>query len=361
MVVDVVEAYGGDILKFAGDALFAQWQASVSSPIESSSWAGSSAASSEPWHGLKLEECVLAAATCGAKIVEQCADYPVRSGPEGKGVQVATLNVHCGLGVGEVIGVHLGDREIRMEYVILGDPINQIADASKIAKRGEVAASPEALLYLRQAAFVDESISISKDVGRIIASKSKCFFTPKATNDPVKENLALVFENMTSKPRERLAKRCDDWTLPALQRLQRRISLYVHPVIVDEEFSAKVYPDNRSQAQKRHRSEAELRGVFTVFIMPLVSPALSGDNSEECRLMVLLNEIMFIMNRELARFKGHLRQFIVDDKGTKECNRMICVSQIVLIFYFVCRDCIDCQLRASRLNLSQHVRCLARL
>jgi hypothetical protein len=318
MIVDEVEAFGGDILKFAGDAVFCEWQATTSNPVEPGdgvSLAGSSQGSIEPWHGLGLEECVLTAAACGARIVDKCSDHPVYEGGGTSGTQVATLNVHCGVGFGEVVGVHVGDRETRMEYLILGDPIEQVADAILIASRGEVVASPEALVILEETAELDQCIlDANMDTPQVIATKSTCFFHPIGT-DHVQQDWTITLQDFTTKPRERLAKRCDDWDLSALTRLRQRMALYVHPVVVNDEFAVKVYPGDRNRAQERHRSEAELRDVYTVFIMPLITARLTGDDEEDCKVLVLLNDIMLIMTRELARFKGHLRQFIVDDKG----------------------------------------------
>ena len=317
-IVDMVEAFGGDVLKFAGDALFAEWQATASSPLESGenvSLTGNSQCSIEPWHGLGLEECVLTAAACGARIVDECSDYPVYESGGTSGKLVTTLNVHCGVGFGEVVGVHVGDKESRMEYLILGDPIEQVAEAIEVANRGEVVASPEALVILEETAILDPCILESNmDKPQVIVTKSTCFFRPKGTAR-FQQDWTLTLQDFTTKPRERLAKRCDDWDLEALKRLKQRISLYVHPVVVNDEFAMKVYPGDRSRAQERHRSEAELRGVFTVFIMPLITARLTGDDQEDCKLLVLLNDMMLIMTRELARFKGQMRQFIVDDKG----------------------------------------------
>lgn len=318
MIVDEVEAFGGDILKFAGDAVFCEWQATTSNPLETGdgiSLSGSSQGSIEPWHGLGLEECVLTAAACGARIVDKCSDYPVYDGIGSSGTQVATLNVHCGLGFGEVVGVHVGDRESRMEYVILGDPIEQVAEAILCASRGEVVASPDALVILEETSELDARIT-NGDMTKpqVIASKSSLFFRPKG-NFQIQQMWSVARQNLSTKPRERLAKRCDDWATPALTRLRQRMALYVHPVVVNDESAAKIYPGDRNRAQERHRSEAELRDVYTVFIMPMITARLTGDDEEDCDVLVLLNDIMLIMTRELARFKGHLRQFIVDDKG----------------------------------------------
>ena len=131
LIVHQISAHGGDVLKFAGDALFAEW----------------SAVSEE----LDLAECTKAAAMCGASIVKRASGFKVY-GSKGKGsknkqvsagsnirVRVATLDVHCGLGVGPLTGLHVGNVgatiggplqvENRREYLFLGGPIDQVAKA----------------------------------------------------------------------------------------------------------------------------------------------------------------------------------------------------------------------------------------
>ena len=304
------------MLKFAGDAVFCEWQATTSNPLdtgESASLGGASQGSIEPWQGLGIDECVLTAAACGAKILEECAEYPVYKGGISGGPQIAELNVHCGVGFGEVVGVHVGDKKTKIEYLILGDPIQQVADAEGSAGPGELAASPQALVLLHECADLDDSITIESDEPQVIATKSHCCFKPKGRKEG-QQDWTISFRHFMTKPQERLAKRCDDWDLAALNRLKTRMSLYVHPVVVNEEISKRSYRD-RQRAEDIHLSEAERRHVFTVFVMPLIDSRLTGDDEKDYKLLVLLNEIMLIMTRELNKKKGHLRQFIVDDKG----------------------------------------------
>ena len=70
---------------------------------------------------------------------------------------MATLNVKCSVGVGHIVGIHVGDDISRREYLILGDPIRQVARAEAAAQHGEVFASPEAIQYLSR---LDTCISI---------------------------------------------------------------------------------------------------------------------------------------------------------------------------------------------------------
>ncbi len=63
------------------------------------------------------------------------------------------------------------------------------------------------------------------------------------------------------------------------------------------------------------QAEAELRDVCTMFIMPLISSELKREDELNQALFQRLNNILLITNRELENYGGHLRQFIVDDKG----------------------------------------------
>jgi class 3 adenylate cyclase len=200
MIVTEVILYGGDVLKFAGDAIFAEWRpndeednddeddkgnsenhqhsndkstdgysgenetvglkrlnASLSSSGEIS-WGSLSTSSNIENNPRKsnISTCVLQAAKCAASIVRKYSDYHVGATSRGEslvhggggsvsegpgGRNDAMLNVHCGIGAGHMIGLHVGDYregveddgqeeeavELRREYLFLGNAINQVS------------------------------------------------------------------------------------------------------------------------------------------------------------------------------------------------------------------------------------------
>ena len=83
----------------------------------------------------KISTCVLMAAQCACSIVAKFSDFHVTSASTSK--SEAMLNVHCGVGVGKMIGLHVGDFkdgedeedaiELRREFLILGEPIEQVS------------------------------------------------------------------------------------------------------------------------------------------------------------------------------------------------------------------------------------------
>jgi class 3 adenylate cyclase len=143
MIVSEVIQHGGDILKFAGDAFFAEWKVvdtpddktKTTTPLSelNASLVSINEMDWEDGDVPKLSSCVLQAAKCAVSIVEKFSDYHVTS--IAGSTNEAMLNVHCGVGVGHIVGLHVGDYkedqeeegvELRREFLILGDPIDQV-------------------------------------------------------------------------------------------------------------------------------------------------------------------------------------------------------------------------------------------
>lgn len=384
LIVSEVTNHGGDILKFAGDAIFAEWKVSTTKPDQS------------------IEYCVIQAANCAASIVANCSDYPIHSKPVGlsrasmrlentrqssqrgglrtslrssvhssgqssnrnlrgsiqsadecynarrtsmvsddstddveqlhrrgstgetqpyyrrssvghavRPVKLATLNVKCGIGLGRIVGVHVGDDSSRREYLILGDPIDQVAAAESLATSGEVLISPEAMQVLSKVATLrqscDEAIRQHKPV--CIAEKQQRFFE-------VHEQLLYQKGYDRSNDPESILHRCERLGDSELRWLMSSISLYTHPVVVNDERESHTQVSLRRDSDfDRHLSQAELRNVFVMFISPMIDYKLTGNEEEDAKLIILLNDIMNLTTKHLRQAGGHLRQFIVDDKG----------------------------------------------
>jgi class 3 adenylate cyclase len=321
MIIREVEGFGGDVIKFAGDALIAEWQASPPSPLQPSDRSGVK----------KIEvskEIILKVALCAANIVNKCSDYPVYDEDESK---VSDLNVYCGIGFGPMVGVHLGDDE-RKEYLLLGSPLKQVGVCIEVASAGEVVISPEALEVLEPMVDFDECVmSAERDRPRKIAAKSLRHFRPK---DDV--HVEARGARLRTKIEHELVQ-CDDL---ALKRLQELMSLYVHPAAVQDEKSTRAFAGNRGRASRRHKSKAELRGVFTLFINPLIEADLTGPSVEDMEVITLLNKVMLIVNTELSKFSGHLRQYILDDKGKNRKTEIL--KSMIVKPNFLHRACLDC-------------------
>jgi hypothetical protein len=304
LIVDEISGHGGDVLKFAGDAVFAEWRVSPKNKVEN----------------LRdtVEGCVTVAAICGARIADQCSDYPVYSGTAvggriGQGSKVGSLNVHCGVGVGNLFALHVGN-EMRRENLILGDPIDQVAEAEACAEHGEVVASFESLGVLaRSSEFLSESLTqnLKDQKPGVIARRGITMFAPTETF-----RFPYAHRKDTNIITTKLKEQLDAMDTSHLQRYLKLLSLYVHPVsVANDKASREAHHVTASSVQERRATEAELRNVCVLFIMPMLSTKPSGNDEQDQMLFSLLNDMLNVTTRELNRFHGHLRQYIVDDKG----------------------------------------------
>lgn len=195
-----------------------------------------------------------------------------------------------------------------MEYLILGESIQQIADAMDLAKLGEVVASPQAMEALADSVNFTEDLARSNGFGILSFKENKYF----QHGSPIHVPLAS---------RKTISEQCGDFSAQELDDLQRRMSRYVHSVVYADEFSRDEALNSgrasiaRTPNVKSGQTQSELRDVFTVFIQPRIDRDLNGENAGDADTLQLLNSILFIANSEITHHKAHLRQFIVDDKG----------------------------------------------
>lgn len=162
---------------------------------------------------------MLAAAACASSMVKECADFPVLALGEGAigadNGPIATLNVHCGLGVGEMIGMHVGDSTHRREYLYVGDPIKQATDACSDASLGEVVVSDK--FYEILAEFHPQWSTEQRS--NVIANRNVSRIT--TSSFPMK-----TIRNAKSRG---ITEHVDGLQVDALIEYRRLMSLYVHP------------------------------------------------------------------------------------------------------------------------------------
>jgi class 3 adenylate cyclase len=120
-LIDLIVSHGGDVVKFAGDALVAIW------PVGQA--------------GI-LSNAVLRASQCGLAVQRALNDYPVTSD--------VRLSMRVGVGAGDIVAAQLGGVYGRWEIVIAGQPIAQMSIAQQYARPGQVVLSPEAWLRVRE-------------------------------------------------------------------------------------------------------------------------------------------------------------------------------------------------------------------
>jgi predicted ATPase/class 3 adenylate cyclase len=126
-MIDLIEADGGEVVKFSGDAVTVVFPAETALPSDV-----------EPQHGLACatRRAKQAAEAMQAAMVE-FATIETSAGPVALGMKI-------GVGAGEILAIQVGGVFNRWEYVIAGDPLRQVAEAEHQAERGDIILSPEA-------------------------------------------------------------------------------------------------------------------------------------------------------------------------------------------------------------------------
>lgn len=117
-LIDLITAHGGDVIKFAGDALLAVWPVTIDTDLKALSLATQQTA------------------VCALAIQTALADYQTADGHK--------LAVRICIGAGNMSMVHVGGIYGRWEHLIVGSPLSQIGQAGRQTEVGQVVVSPEA-------------------------------------------------------------------------------------------------------------------------------------------------------------------------------------------------------------------------
>src|SRR4051794_5988991 len=113
-LINSIAIHGGDVVKFAGDALLAIWPATPET----------------------LAGATRRAAQCGLDIQARIQTY---TPPEG-----ARLRLHIGIAAGEALTVHLGGVGGRYRFLLTGNALDHLGAALRDAQPGDVVLSPDA-------------------------------------------------------------------------------------------------------------------------------------------------------------------------------------------------------------------------
>ena len=117
-MISLVEAEGGEVVKFGGDAVTVVFPAGQEEL---------SLATRRAWQAAEAMQAAMG----------EFATLETSAGPVALGMKI-------GIGAGEILAARVGGVRNRWEYVIAGDPLRQVAQAEHQAQRGEVVLSPEA-------------------------------------------------------------------------------------------------------------------------------------------------------------------------------------------------------------------------
>eukprot|EP00747_Dinoflagellata_sp_TGD_P087387 gnl/TRDRNA2_/TRDRNA2_163608_c0_seq1.p1 gnl/TRDRNA2_/TRDRNA2_163608_c0~~gnl/TRDRNA2_/TRDRNA2_163608_c0_seq1.p1 ORF type:complete len:1239 (+),score=222.08 gnl/TRDRNA2_/TRDRNA2_163608_c0_seq1:303-3719(+) len=152
-LINLINSYRGDVIKFSGDALTIYFPA----VDDTKGKQNPRAPACVPPHGSyglpdlgPMATAVLRASAC-------CVEIHKRLHMFDTGVDGVRLCLHIGVGCGQVAILQVGGvippetHVPRCEYIIAGPPLEQISVAEPLAKNGETCLSPQAWEYVKEA------------------------------------------------------------------------------------------------------------------------------------------------------------------------------------------------------------------
>ncbi|KAJ3099092.1 hypothetical protein HDU97_003471 [Phlyctochytrium planicorne] len=274
-IIETIESHGGDIVKFAGDAVIVCWK------MEEEEGDGA-------WE-LPRAELVLKASYCCMDLINNLGTYEI----DIQNYETKILRLHLGIGAGTIFDVHVGGEPGRWEHFVTGDAIKQLSYVLDLAKAGELAMSHAALKWV--SCVVDiETINIGNYDKRCIIIHGLEHAKRKY---PVMEDLTVESKPVESPSSEHLAMYKNFINDSALFKLQADIN------------QSRLFrlESNLSTLLELY----ELRQVTTVF-MRLEESITRWDRKDS---LTRTQDAISIVQNALKKYEGSLRQVHVDDKG----------------------------------------------
>ncbi|KAL7552056.1 hypothetical protein ACHAWF_015258 [Thalassiosira exigua] len=344
-IIELVVAFGGEVVKFAGDALYAIWSDGAEGGDNGSEGAdGGKPDLSCPGgigrHVVNVERCT----ACAIALNSSCNGYRVsksystrrsstadssassadgdgNGGVRGQGEVLyrfqdkgaeyeergAVLNVYCGVGEGVMAGVDVVANG-RAEFFLVGRPLKDVAKAEGLAHAGELVISPSVASVLRSMG--PESIASKLVFDHKEDGFQRAEWPDHPSTDDMLHNL-----NASDAVEERAS-------------VQSLLSELVHTAeLDDDDADPAVLQSELMRLLECHRHEAtrgvvgkfaaELRNVVIIFISIQYEPELPDDDpSQDDSFLESFQSIYSIISESVASRSGQVRQFINDDKGT---------------------------------------------
>ena len=264
-LIEVIMDWGGDIIKFAGDAMLVVWrnQKSLQPSLQKqlSNLAMQTGFSiNHTLEGIdeSLFTLTLRAVACNLALIEQLDNFVPAQG--------FVLSMHMGIGAGELSGLFVGGVQESWEFFVAGAPIQQMADAGEEAIAGQVVISNEAYKIIQTVAKGKLLSSGNFLIHSIDASPQIIHITPIII-PPAQEPMLLSF----------------------IPRLVKR----------------------RVEAGQNAAWLAEYRKVFIMFVK---LPAIDYANPD---VLTLLQSCVCAVQESIFSFEGMIARLLADDKGTR--------------------------------------------
>jgi class 3 adenylate cyclase/tetratricopeptide (TPR) repeat protein len=144
-LIDIIHAYGGDVVKFAGDAVIAAWRITPEpSPALDSPGPFNPPSSGQdkpaPVSRADQWQWTMRAAECALRVRERLTDYKAED---------ARLFLKLAVSMGNITSVHVGGVFNRWEFLLAGNPLVEVGIANNLAHAGEILITPSAWRLIR--------------------------------------------------------------------------------------------------------------------------------------------------------------------------------------------------------------------
>lgn len=263
-LIDIITSYGGDVLKFSGDAVTILWKVD----------AGSVEARAEA-----RQRAVLSACSCCESLQRQAQSFGQTPVP---GV---TLTLHIGVGFGPLKLLQLGGLLDRWEFCAVGQPLEEVAIAEPLAKPGETVVSPTV-----------QEILGSNDIFefQVCPGDSRHYALLKCERHDLPSDC-----------------RQDSRIRSSLRRLERALDARVVQRYVPHAVRRKLWEQSESLILGL---EPEMRRVSVIFLS--IRGLAPGNGGEEDNVDVERTQLVVqLLQQATYAFEGSVNKFLVDDKG----------------------------------------------
>jgi class 3 adenylate cyclase/tetratricopeptide (TPR) repeat protein len=127
-LIDIIHDYGGDVVKFAGDAVIAVW------PVVPDIAISDTISRADQW------QWTMRAAECALEVRKRLTNYKAED---------ANLYLKLAVSLGKISTVHVGGEFNRWEFLITGTPLVELGIANTLAQAGEILITPSAWKLIR--------------------------------------------------------------------------------------------------------------------------------------------------------------------------------------------------------------------
>lgn len=133
-LIDIIHDYGGDVVKFAGDAVIAVWPVVPATPAEEEAGTADAISRADHW------QWTMRAAECAIKVRERLSNYKAED---------ANLYLKLAISTGKINTSHVGGVFNRWEFLLTGNPLVELGIANNLAKAGDILVTPSAWKLIR--------------------------------------------------------------------------------------------------------------------------------------------------------------------------------------------------------------------